>query len=124
MSTTDEVIGSIDQTLRDYGTSDDAMRWTPQPAPPRPAALPQLRPPSFARVVIRIDTAPFVAAMRSITKAAGQIGKMLAKYGHALGNPSHNVVRCRRCRPYANPVRLSHGVAYRARVRRRTRSHR
>lgn len=120
MTTTDDVLGSIDHALRDFDTSDDAMRWTPEPAPP----LPQLRPPGFARVVIRVDIAPFMAAVRSITKAFGRLGNMLAKYGHALGNPDHDVVRCHRCRPYANPTPLRHGPAYRARARRRTRRNR
>lgn len=114
MSTTDEVIGSIDHALRDFDTSDDAMRWTPEPAPPRPAApMPQFRPPSFARVVIRIDTAPFQAAMRSIMQAYQDAFRSLFRK-----------VRDLLLQDQVNERRSQMHSAYRARARRRTRSKR
>jgi hypothetical protein len=44
VSTHDEVLDAIDQTLRDYEVSDDAMRWTPEPPPRRSGGRVYFRP--------------------------------------------------------------------------------
>lgn len=41
-------MASIEAALRDYGTSDDAMRWTPEPLPARQRPAPS--PPTPPRV--------------------------------------------------------------------------
>lgn len=109
MTTTDDVIGSIDHALRDYGISNDAMRWTPEPAPPRPVPSP-LR---FADVRITVDIAPFRAAMTQVAQAWREVfGKFVSAMLTFLNDPTA-IDRQHRMH-----------VAYRARARRRTRRNR
>lgn len=113
MSTTDEVIGSIDHTLRDYGISPDAMRWTPAPAP----AAPDLG--GFQRAFGALGQI-YNAYAKAVAKVAQEIGEGFARFSHILATPNHRPARCRRCKPFANPPALELGAEYHRRQKRRS----
>lgn len=110
MSTTDEVLGSIDHALTDWGTSDDAMRWTPGVAPPL-REIPDRRP--SAMFVAFIATAePFRAAMEKLVEVLNTTRPEITRLLAALEASERDA------KAHAQ------WTAYRARSRRRTRSKR
>ena len=118
MSTTDEVVGSIDHTLRDWSISRDAMRWSPesQPQPAEPPVDLQRMQAGF-----RVIGEAVTAWARAVAKVAQQVGKAYVRFAHALATPDHRRARCRICSPMANPAPLALGREYRRRTRRRNR---
>jgi hypothetical protein len=116
MSTTDEVIGSIDHALRDFATGPDAMRWSPDPPKVRDRA-------SIFTLALQADVTRFTAAMAEATvrwEAAFRpvlkaVAKAMAEMGNALWVPPDS----ERAERLANMH-----AAYRSRARRRTRRNR
>jgi hypothetical protein len=79
MSTTEDVLTSIDHTLRDFDVSNDAMRWTPEPTPHREVIAPDF-------------TAFFTAAQR----AAADISRVMAKVTRTIAEWSPRIQELRR----------------------------
>lgn len=126
MSTADDVIDSIDHALQDWSASPDAMRWTPEPAPPRnslpsrwhqPAGSPY--PYLWSAVT---SAAVFEEAMqgvraafdRTLREVVAETTKLPATFAATFADV-HEAENARRSAMH---------TAYRARARRRTRSHR
>lgn len=65
MSITD----AIDNAIRDYGVSEDAMRWAPDPP-----AEPRFRPMPEVVVWFEVDTREFVLSMGQARDAARRAG--------------------------------------------------
>jgi hypothetical protein len=111
MSTTDEVIGSIDHALRDFATGPDAMRWTPEPPPEgwrvAPVAWPQ--------VTFAADISGFQAAIERARDAFRPMFEAVLKLALAFSQLPDPASDARRTRLH---------TTYRARSRRRTRRNR
>lgn len=115
MSNADGVLDQIDYAIDDWRTSRDAMRWKPDPVPTADqfAALGR----AFGAIGEFVN-----AYAKAFSKAMIPIGKVMARYTHALRTPNHNAARCRICQPYSNPVSLgTRGAAYHHRQKRRSR---
>lgn len=88
-SRTDHVLDAIDGALHDYHLSGDAMRWTPDPAPPRPTRI-ELTPEQAERIasvmagVITESVRRVVDAMRPIAQAVIAAGTRLNELGQRL----------------------------------------
>lgn len=85
MTGTDAVLAAIDHALEDYDTSEDAMRWTPEPPPVRVPSiyLPMFTLPTGTSVaeavqrMVRIST-QFAAAMEPAMERAGrELGQLV-----------------------------------------------
>lgn len=119
MSTADDVIDSIEHALKDWGTSPDAMRWTPGVPP---AQRPTLTPlPSIAGV-INAHVIPFQEAMRQVQEAINlsmrDVMAEISKMIDAFAKPGRHLDLA------GDERRSTMRATYRARARRRTRSHR
>lgn len=112
----DPVLDSIDHVLHDYEVSGDAMRWTPEPRPVPTLTAGQIA--AFGRAFAAVGET-VNRQMRAVVKVAQQVGKAYVKFAHRV--MEHDRVRCRVCRPYANPKPLAFGAEYRRRTRRRNR---
>lgn len=75
------ILDTIDNAIADWGTSPDAMRWTPDT--PKPPTVPPIRiePP-------RIDTAALTAAMQAFGRAVEAVGRAFAVPVHLLFEPN------------------------------------
>lgn len=69
MSSPEEFLSRLDHVVDDYETSDDAMRWSPEPVEPQPHWL--------GRVMTEW--------VRPITLAAADIARLRSLRGHTLG---------------------------------------
>lgn len=106
----DDVLDLIDGTLRDYETSADAMRWTPDPDA-RDRADKQ----GEVTVTITSDLSGFYAAMAEVTaglirtfgemlvspwvKSVKRLAEQLAHDIDARERPRWHVRRCTTCNP-------------------------
>lgn len=63
------IIDTIDNAIRDYGVSEDAMRWAPEPS--REA---QFRPMPTVVVRFEVDTREFVLSVGQAREAARRAG--------------------------------------------------
>jgi len=106
MSAPDATLAAIDGALADY-TSDDAMRWSPDPE----RAAPSL-PPAGAlfRVLVGVSMEEFGRAMQhltaAITPAFTKFSRFVIKAGHALDvaeRPRWHRRHCRACNPRGFP---------------------
>lgn len=110
----DPTLDAIDHVLHDWDTSPDAMRWTPEP-PKRPELTSdQIQ--ALGRVFNTVG-ATVADGLKRLTKAFQQAGKAYAKFAHQV--MEHDRVRCRVCRPYANPKPVAFGAEYHRRQKRR-----
>lgn len=118
MSTSEDVLEAIDNAVEDWETSGDAMRWTPEVpdiyaalGPERMAALQH----AFRQVSVTVRV-----MVRQYTRAFGRMAHRLHRL-HAAQHPKEHL-RCRTCRPHANPAPLCiDGHEYNRRRRRRKR---
>ena len=55
MTAPDPILDAIDNAVRDYEISDDAMRWTPEPSS-EPTAAPLIPVPRIEEIEIRVKT--------------------------------------------------------------------
>lgn len=102
-----DILDTIDNTLRDYSVSLDAMRWTPDPEKAQDAPAPKAR----SGVQLR----PFLEVLLSITPFIEQLTEVMKRVGEAFHGPTRPAPRHR---PRPLPV---DGFAYRGRHRRRNR---
>jgi hypothetical protein len=80
------ITDTIDNAIRDYGTSPDAMRWAPDaPQVTKP------QPPATASVRIHINTAPIVDAFAELRRAFQNFGAALAHLERAEAHPARSV---------------------------------
>lgn len=135
-----DILVTIDKALDDYETSDDAMRWTPEPAAVRPRApinpdFVVRRPLSLPSVRITLDMTALRESLRRTGEDLQRLGEAvrpgLAKMGEQLtaslkpmqvaahrraGHADRLArIRCRICNPRGNPRPSLHGAAYRRR---------
>jgi hypothetical protein len=69
----------IDNALRDFSVSGDAMRWTPDPPPPR---IPGVWPlPNEVVVRFELEVAPFLDAMERARAAVLALGEATKRAG-------------------------------------------
>lgn len=132
------ILDTIDGALRDYETSGDAMRWTPEEKSGIPVR-------DGISVDIDIDTADFDAALeafsRSMDRAAEAITRMfgavksavestalaLGQMGHSMHLSLHpgQHKRCVTCHPWRKPKPLAvNGHEYQRRLKARLRRNR
>lgn len=119
MSTTDEVIGSIDHALRDFETGPDAMRWAPESAADGWRIAPVVWPPTPSLDALARASQAFGQVMVTIAADVGRfveaIGKAMADISGAFWVPPGS--------QKSDRLRQMHS-AYHQRARRRTRSRR
>lgn len=121
MSTTDEVIGSIDHALRDTTLGRDAMRWMPGGPPADWRVAPVAWPPANTEAIGRISDA-FGHVTVTFSTSVGQFVKEVSEaMRKVVANAwPQSVARCERDRLRRQALH----AAYRTRARRRTRSRR
>lgn len=108
IAVTTDILAAIDGAVRDWETSADAMRWSPEPV--------RLKPPPPVWMEVMVDVEGFHRAItgmaetvnqmaRGFSEANQSLARALANMGHtwdARDNPKAHV-RCARCHPCANP---------------------
>ena len=77
MSHADGVLDQIDHALHDWGTSRDAMRWSPEAAPP-PTPVPAFDPVAFSTAVNRFAAA-YREAMRGFALKLNEWSPVLSR---------------------------------------------
>ena len=125
-----DIIDTIDGALRDYETSNDAMRW--QPPEDRTAEPPRVAVPApIAIDMSRIDMSGFVRGIEQMGEAMGRalndafaplrkLTAAVAVIAHMQEPGSHG--HCRTCHPEQAPQPLAvNGHDYRRRQRARVR---
>jgi hypothetical protein len=111
MTNADGVLDQIDHALHDWDTSDDAMRWTPEPVPVQP----QLDPEAVRLALVRVGEVATRAmeAYRSIfTQFAAKMADLLPRMNE-LGRQIREMQAAER--------QHNLHVAYRRRQKRRSR---
>lgn len=134
MTSAGDVLDSIDGTLRDYETSADAMRWTPDPPPVTVRDETERVYLEWNHVISAEALTEFgrqISAMFSqMTAAPGAMSVPLAKMAAAVAHARaaqdrKHRIRCRTCNPAGNPPPFPGGAEYhrrqKARARRRRR---
>ena len=131
MASPDAVLDSIDGALRDYATSADAMRWSPEPENVKEGLEPcDCGVTDFARL---INTEALAAFHRSLNEAfsimAGTMGRTLEAFTGmyhplmAIYDRRHRN-RCHVCNPAGNPLPFPGGAEYHRRRKARQRRRR
>lgn len=121
----DGTLALINGALRDYETSSDAMRWSPDPERVAPD-------PALPMVFVDFDLGPLVRGFQQMSEA---LARAVIPAFHAAIEPvrqmAHAVdagwyprqhIRCHQCHPMANPKPLAvNGAQYRRRQKARKR---